>query len=434
MINADFINRPKQYDYFLKSLAAAQHKNDYKILCYGGAVRGGKTFGTLLILLRLCSIFPNSRWHVIREDFPKLEKTSIPSFEKIVAGSKNWSVSRKTGNYHFTHKNGSKIFFVSENIKIDPNLDWMLGLETNGILLEQVEELSEKTFNMALSRTGSWYLPKMPRGLIFMTFNPTQTWVKKRVYDKWANGTLPLEYHFQPALPTDNPSVTQDQYAGWQMMPERYIKQFIEGDWTDFDGESDRWLFAFSEKNHTGKVDWNENEPTYLSFDFNRNPITVSVWQHYGGIIRGVRAIKIHDATIYSLCAEIEKHFPNAYFFVTGDASGDVKTTMSSLSNFGVIKNYFKLSETQMQVSRANPRLEDSRMLCNSIFEKYPIILDKDNFKDCISDYKNCKAKADNTILKDNRNKAGQQADMLDNTRYYIHRYFANFMKFFAQS
>lgn len=39
-----------------------------------------------------------------------------------------------------------------------------LGLETNGVLLEQTEELSLKLFEKALERTGSWYIPKMLKG------------------------------------------------------------------------------------------------------------------------------------------------------------------------------------------------------------------------------------------------------------------------------
>jgi hypothetical protein len=363
---------------------------------------------------------------------PSLEATTIPSFEKLIAGSRNWRFYRNKSNYYAYNRKGSKIFFKGENRQQDPNLMKFLGLETNGFFLEQSEELSLELWNKALERVGSWYLEKMPRGLIFMTFNPCQNWVKNKVYIPYVTETLPPEFFFMSALPTENPFVTDDQFAGWNMMAERYVKQFVDGDWTDFDGEIDRWLFAFNSKRHVGKVVWNENEPTYLSFDFNRNPIVCSVWQHYAGWIRGVRVIKLPDSTIYRLCEEIERHYPNAHFFVTGDASGDVKTTMSNLHNYDVIKSYFRLSDTQMQYSISNPRLKDSRMLCNSLLEKYPFVVDEVNCKPFIDDAKQCKANSDNTIVKDNRNKEAQQADTLDTFRYYLHRYFVNFMSFFA--
>jgi hypothetical protein len=432
--NIDLTANPKQSEFFVTSLAAAQAKNTYKFLNYGGAIRGGKTFVTLAILIRLCEIYPGSRWHVVRKDFPTIEATSIPSFEKLVAGSKNWRFYRNKSNYYAYNRKGSKIFFKGENKQQDPNLMKFLGLETNGFFLEQSEELSEELWNKALERTGSWYLEKMPRGLIFMTFNPCQNWVKDKIYTLWVNGELPPEYFFMTALPTENPFVTDDQFAGWNMMAERYRKQFVQGDWTDFEGETDRWLFAFSIKKHVGSVEWNPNEPTYLSFDFNRNPITCSIWQHYGSKIRGIRVIKLWDSTIYRLCEAIDEEFPNGYFFVTGDASGDVKTTMSNLDNFDVIKSYFRLSQTQMQISASNPRLKDSRMLCNSILEKYPLVVDKVNCMYLIDDAKKCKANADHTIVKNNRKKEEEQADTLDTFRYYIHRYFSDYMKFFANS
>lgn len=145
-------------------MVASQHKNSYKILSYGGAIRGGKTYVLLAILIRLAEIFPQSRWHVIRKDMPSLEATSIPSFEKLIAGSKNWKFYRNKSNYHAYHRNGSKIFFKAENLQQDPSLMKFLGLETNGILLEQTEELSLKLFEKALERTGSWYIPKMLKG------------------------------------------------------------------------------------------------------------------------------------------------------------------------------------------------------------------------------------------------------------------------------
>lgn len=431
-VNIDLTKNPKQAEYFLTSLAASQGANSYKYLNYGGAIRGGKTYVTLAILIRLSEIFPGSRWHIVRKDMPSLEKTTIPSFEKIILGSVRWKPYRNKSNYHFSNMvTGSKIFFVPENLQRDPNLMSFLGLETNGFFLEQSEELSDKLWEKALERTGSWYLPKMPRGLIFQTFNPCQNWVKKMIYDPWVKGVLPPEYFFMSALPDDNPFVTKDQFAGWEMMAERYKKQFIKGDWTDFDSADGRWAFAFTKKNHVGKAKLNNNFPIYLSFDFNRNPITCTIWQHYDRRIFNIDCIKLEDATIHRLCTEIKEKYPNSLMFVTGDASGDNKTTLSILTNFGVIKNALGLSDTQMQYSASNPRLQDSRMLVNTLFEKYPITIDEDNCKPVIDDLEKCKANPDGTIVKVNRNDPTQQADTLDTVRYYMHRYFRDMIKFF---
>ena len=68
-------------------------------------------------------------------------------------------------------------------------------------------------------------------------------------------------------------------------------------------------------------------------------------------------------------------------------------------------------------------------MLCNSIFEIMNLTVDGENCIDFINDAEQCKANEDNSILKDNRNKIAQQADFLDNTRYFLHRNFRDIFK-----
>jgi len=165
--NVDLTQNKKQAEFFINSMAAAQHANLFKFLFYGGGIRGGKTFVILFILSRLCEIFPNSRWCVVRKDMPSIISTTVPSFEKIITGSNKWKWFRDKSDYHVTHENGSKIFFRGENITIDPFLNKFLGLEVNGWFLEQMEELSEKMLEKAIERCGSWYIDDMPRGLIF---------------------------------------------------------------------------------------------------------------------------------------------------------------------------------------------------------------------------------------------------------------------------
>jgi len=86
-MNVDLQANPKQYDFYIQAMAAAQGATEKRNLLYGGAIRGGKSFICATICLRLASMYPNSKWHVIRSDFPKLVKTIIPTFEKIIDGS-----------------------------------------------------------------------------------------------------------------------------------------------------------------------------------------------------------------------------------------------------------------------------------------------------------------------------------------------------------
>ncbi len=135
----DLSKNKNQGEYFNTVLASCAGLNNYRRFAYGGAIRGGKTFVTLFILIILARKYANSRWHIVRKDMPALLTTTIPSFEKFKLNNLRWN--RNPGNFFVEFQNGSRIYFKPESIDRDPYLSDFLGLETNGIFLEQAEEL-----------------------------------------------------------------------------------------------------------------------------------------------------------------------------------------------------------------------------------------------------------------------------------------------------
>jgi hypothetical protein len=184
------------------------------------------------------------------------------------------------------------------------------------------------------------------------------------------------------------------------------------------------WLFAFDRTKHTGKVEYDPEHPLVMSWDFNRNPMTCTLFQHINGQARGIECIRIENATTRMVCQEIEKKYPNAFWLVTGDVAGRNSTTMSLLNNYDVIKHHFNLSRSQMQYSGSNPRLADSRYFINSLFEQYDIVFDAEKCKPAIFDFENVLADDENKPVKASRDNVAQQADFLDNVRYYFHRFY----------
>ena len=187
-----------------------------------------------------------------------------------------------------------------------------------------------------------------------------------------------------------------------------------------------RWLFAFSRERHTGHVEYDPAEPLVMSWDFNRNPMTCTLFQHINGQARGIDCIRIENATTRMVCEEIDRRYGQykPLYLVTGDCAGSNLTTMSLLNNYDVIKSYFGLSKSQMQYSGSNPRLADSRYFINSLFEQYDIVFDSERCKPAIFDFENVMADEENKPVKASRDNVAQQADFLDNVRYYFHRYY----------
>ena len=184
------------------------------------------------------------------------------------------------------------------------------------------------------------------------------------------------------------------------------------------------WLFAFDRAKHTGKVEYDPNHPLVMSWDFNRNPMTCTLFQHINGQARGIECIRIENATTRMVCQEIASKYPEAFWLVTGDCAGKNATTMSLLNNYDVVKHYFGLSRSQMQYSGSNPRLADSRYFINSLFEQYDIVFDAEKCKPAIFDFENVLADEENKPVKTARENVAQQADFLDNVRYYFHRFY----------
>lgn len=437
-MNVDLAKNPKQEEFFNKCIEAAHGLNEYRNLSYGGAIRGGKTFVCLTTLVTLAKTFKGFRSHVIRSDFPALKATAIPSTEKILYGTFNWKWNRDKSDYFAYHqKSDSKIFFRGENIDRDPELLNFLGLETNAILYEQIEEISEKTYEIGQSRNGSWYIDPMPKPLTLATFNPTQTWIKKKVYEPWVKGELLPPHYFQHALPNDNAFVTQEQWNAWGNLADRYQDQFIKGDWTNFGDKQDQWAWAFDRNKHISKdlenKVWKGSKDNYmyLSFDFNRNPITCSVIQHINGCIYVLKQYKLSNSDIYQICERIKIEFSGFTFIVTGDASGQNGSAMvkDNLNYYKIIKKQLGLGEQQFKLPRVNPRLEENQVLVNSLLSKYNIQIHPENAKALVYDLENVRMHADGTIVKENRDDPTQQADSIDCFRYYCNQFHRNFVK-----
>lgn len=427
----DLEKNPKQYEYFIQVAKACQGLNSYRKFGYGGAVRGGKTFVTLGILLWLCGKYEGSKWHIFRQDFPALMGTTIPSLEKIIRGSSNWKWNRDKSNYFAYNRKDSKIFFKGENIKQDPELTDFLGLETNGVFLEQLEELSRKLLDISVSRIGSWYIEPMPPAFLFTTLNPTQKWPKEYLHERSLTGELPPDWLYQTALPKDNAFVTQDQWNAWATMDERYQKQFIEGDWTNFDEKDNRFCYCYVRSKHVGATTLSRGREVYLSFDFNKDPITCGVFQHYNGWIYGIEQIKLGNSNIYDLCDRILAKYAGCMFLVTGDATGRAGTALvkDNINYYTVIKSKLSLSMPQLKVPTVNPTMEENRVLVNYVLHNCNVVVDKERCAPLIYDFENARVLPDGSLDKSNRNDPTKQLDNLDTFRYYLNTFHKHLLK-----
>lgn len=242
-----------------------------RIIGFGGGIRGTKTWGTLATLLVLCRVYANSRWHVVRKDLERLKDTTIPSFEKLTSRFNGFVGRLNRQDWFVKCRNGSEIHFIGENIDRDPELSRFHGFETNGFLLDDGDELAERTFVKCIERAGTWIVPdgEQPPPYIFATFNPCPGWPKRRFYEPWRNGQLQPPYAFIPSTAADNPYISDEQRQAWKEMPEAEYNRFVMGDWESLSG-------AYYDALHVGNLVKREELPHtlpaywnyYASFDW----------------------------------------------------------------------------------------------------------------------------------------------------------------------
>lgn len=264
---------PKQLEAF-----QALQSEKYNFIIYGGAIRGGKTIWGLSSLLVLCEIFPGSRWCVVRENTDRIRTTTVPSFLKLNPFGK-----LRQNPYEYRHHNGSTILFKGENIDKDPDLDAFKGLEVNGFLFEEINECQEQTLNKGFERAGSWIIPNskfQPFPVILATCNPTNGWIKEKVYLPWRENKLPERWIYIPAKITDNPYLPQEYIDNLKNLPRYEYEVFVEGSWDVQLKTGGEFFKGFELEKHVKPVKKNIDEIMHISIDSNVFPyITVTVWQ-----------------------------------------------------------------------------------------------------------------------------------------------------------
>lgn len=440
-------NKP-QTEFFFRVMAELQTDEDgklngpgFRIFSYGGAIRGGKTYVALGILALLARKYPHSRWHVIRKTFPDLKRTAIPSMEKLLMYTTDVKWSYKPSDYYVQFPGGGRVYFMAESANTDPQRNRFKGLETNGMLFEQAEEIDHETYDIGISRLGSWYVDPMPPALSLLTFNPTAAWPKSEIFDKWVTETLEHPHHFTRALPADNPFVTKDQWEMWKQLDPQTYAQMIEGSW-DIE-VSGIFAHQFNTREHcTTGMKINKNIPLRLSFDFNVDPMTCTISQTNGRTwYRVIDQIRIPNADTYVMCREITKRYkamlPSCQ--ITGDATGRnrIAGTRGHINHWQIILAQLDIRPEQLKIPTVNPGISESRVLINSLIHTLQFEVDEEKCPDLVKDLQFVQVEVGRDghvrIVKTGKNPYcgednEQMGHLLDCVRYDMHVAFLDYL------
>ncbi len=229
---------PKQ-----RTLVDALRTRDYSYLLFGGGAGGAKTFLGAVIMLNYAMQYPNSQIGVFRRNMPALKRTTYRTFLMVadlmgIKERRHYKNNRKDGLWEF--ENGSVIFFMDLDDRIDPDFNRAKGLELSCAFIDEANEVAEDGFTILRTRIGR----RNQHGghaFLYLTCNPDQNWVKTLFYDPWQRGDLESPFYYLQSLVTDNPHLGEDYIEQLQELPEAWRERYLNGNW-DY-ADEDNTLF-----------------------------------------------------------------------------------------------------------------------------------------------------------------------------------------------
>jgi hypothetical protein len=427
-------------------------RNRLTVLLFGGAIRGGKTWGGLGAILLLCRLFPGSRWAVVRRSIEDLKRNTMTASAFYALIPQERLIQRPTSHNSWTAiisngpgKEPSEIVFFSENFNSDKELNRWKGLEVNGFLLEECNELNELSYFKAVERLGSWKINRTWKlsetmhevypAIILMTCNPAHNWVKKRIYKPWRARTLSPSIDFIPSTSFDNPHVSEkwrDDKA--EILPEATYERFVMGEWDVT--ENDRpFLHQFDYDRHVFKGDQElllKRGPVYLSCDQNVEPPMVTAWQYGKGWVHCIAQSNLETGSVYEIAEWVKQHplFVDVRLKITGDAAGHARsvTAKGNESFYKILARLLNLDYYNDVVApRSNMRHEDSRNLCNSVLKAHPHFLIHHSCEKLIEDCLSARVDKEGNLVKDRRDES-KFLDAFDTLRYAIATFFPDWL------
>lgn len=139
--------------------AAVQHPPGRPLLLLGG-FNSGKTSAAILHMIALAGSFPGYKVAVLRKTFKDLELTTRPSFDQWIDHKRVKSSTRD----EVVLDNGS--MFIFHHLDRPDAATILKGLEINAALLDQAEEMQERTFNLLVGRLGRWRGATVPKWVL----------------------------------------------------------------------------------------------------------------------------------------------------------------------------------------------------------------------------------------------------------------------------
>jgi hypothetical protein len=207
-----------------------------KLLLYGGAAGGGKSWLGCEWEMTNCYFYPESRWFIGREELKRLRESTLVTFYKVLKHhgipQKHWKYN---GQDHYLELyNGSRIILLDlKYLPSDPLYERYGSLEFTGGWIEEGGEVDEGAKETLLSRIGRHMNQEYDLiGKMLVTGNPKKNWMYRDIYLPWKRGELNKETALVKALVTDNDYIDEGYIENLRSLKDEVKRQrLLFGNW-----------------------------------------------------------------------------------------------------------------------------------------------------------------------------------------------------------
>lgn len=428
----------KQWDCLCQS-------NKYGLSAYVGGIRSGKTITGSHFALVMISERPNELGGIFSNTHKQLHKATLKEFKGVLS-----EYGLHEDEHYVVNKNPSKIFGYRSKFTDHDNVwsfqngaqifTFSLEMQVRGVEFgwcwgDEVQDATVDSLNIVLGRmSGS----DKPRTLYTLTPPKSNPDIDDMIYGERAIPvTFGTTYDNSRNLPEGYIRQLEERYDKYTFAREVMCQRVI------LDGLN--WMYAFDTARHmSNDAVYIPDEIVYVSLDFNVSPFCATLW--HKGVISGQKWMMCFDEIkltpeetkgqtyIKAMAQAIRLRTPQTdkrRYMITGDASGRNENILGrvGMNVFTELLNEFGVHQSQLVVSNRNMTHQDSRILCNSIFANYPILMINPKCRDTKRDLEFVKANPDGSIKKDSRANVLQQADFFDTVRYMFHNFEREFVR-----
>jgi PBSX family phage terminase large subunit len=221
---------------------------EHREVLYGGAKGSGKSYLGTVWVFYMCLTYPGIRALIGRTVLTQLRVTTIKTlldlFKTCGINPEHYTYNQQSNELKFY--NGSEIVFRDLQFNpSDPNYDSLGGLELTIAFIDEVAQVSRQAYDVVRSLLRYKINEHNITPKLFMSCNPSQSWLKQEFYIPSIQQTLDPHKIFIQALPTDNPHLPKEYLEILRSLPPKQMKRLYLGDW-NYETETDS-LFDFDE-------------------------------------------------------------------------------------------------------------------------------------------------------------------------------------------